>query len=509
MRHGFLAGGLLLLASGSASAQPMPGQWPYPAYPVAPRYTPVPYYPAYPPGPYRMVPAYPPPPTMARPGALPDPQLLPAQGRTPSAPVTPAQAATTAQPPPSTDAPSAAPLVESESFPVDFPGTDFDAPGTPLFPSPTATPYLRPHHDKFWVAGGYLTSFIRPGNFNIPLVTTGSSKDTPPGALGQPGTAVLFGNGPVDYGTFHGGWMQVGFFLDPANRWSIDLGGFLLAQNQVSYAISSDPTGNPIVTRPIFNVNSQREAAFVDALTGVASGGTLINANSLLLGGEINGRYHLYCWKRLHTDFLLGYRTLHFEEGLTIDDRVVPIAANNFTFLGNVVNPPNTIADQDRFKAMNSFNGANFGGRLQWEEDWCSVDVFGKVAVGVNSQIANIMGSSTLNTPGGGGSTAAGGLLALPSNIGNHSRHTFGVVREVGVNLNFDPLQHVRFRVGYSFLLWNGVVRTGDMLDRVINPGQVPTDQGFGTPGPNRPAFVFKDELLWAHFLNLGMEVHY
>lgn len=394
-----------------------------------------------------------------------------------------------------------------EEYPVDLPPATVS--GAPVEGAPTISTFVRPHQERWWVGGGYTAAFIRPTPFGLPLVTTGAATDNPPGALGQPGTAVAFGGRDLDYGTAHGGYLDLGLWLDADNCYSVDLTGFVVAPSHVGYLASSDFTGSPAILRPVFGTATMREVAFVDALPGVAAGGTQIDTRALLLGGEFNVRCHAYWWRRLHADALLGFRTLHFEEGLNVQDRLEPLTADNFTFNGAFVNPGSTITDINQFKTYNTFYGAQLGGRLRWEYDWMYVDIFGKIAAGVNSQIANISGSSTLVSPGGT-TTVPGGILALSSNSGNHRRDQVGYVREVGFNLGFDLLQHVRLKLGYSFLSWSGVVRPGDTVDRVVNPHLVPTDQTFGTPGgPARPTFVFKDELLYVHFLNVGLELHY
>src|SRR5581483_95972 len=135
--------------------------------------------------------------------------------------------------------------------------------------------------------------------------------------------------------------------------------------------------------------------------------------------------------------------------------------------------------------------------------------VLGKVALGATQQRVNINGFSTLITPTGN-TVAQGGILALPSNQGEHTRFVLGVVPEVGVNFGVDVLKHVRIRTGYSLLMWNKVVRPGDQIDRNVNPAQIPTDQSFGTlGGPTRPTFDFHNQFFWVHALNIGFEIHY
>jgi hypothetical protein len=396
---------------------------------------------------------------------------------------------------------------EAKLYPLDIPSGSA-AVGEPVGSLFTDQPYLRPNQDAFWITGGYTAAWIRTYNLP-PLVTTGAKGDNPPGALGQPGTAVTFGNGPLDYGTAHGGFLDLGVWLDAAHHYSLDFTGFIVAPSSVNYSAASDNSGNPSILRPAFSTINNRQVAFVDALPGTSTGGVNINARQLLLGGEFNARYHAYCWGRLHADALLGFRTLHLEEGFETQDRLQPLVNDVFTFQNSLVGAGSTITDDNRIKTLNTFYGAQVGGRLRWEYDWMYIDVFGKIGVGVNNQVANISGSSTLITPASS-TTVPGGLLALPSNIGDHSRNQVGYIREAGLNFGFDVMEHLRLKVGYSFLSWSGVVRPGNVVDPVVNPHQVPTDQSFGQPGgPARPAFVFKDEVLWAHFVNLGMEFHY
>src|SRR5262245_57496648 len=65
--------------------------------------------------------------------------------------------------------------------------------------------------DRFWMRADYLMWWVRSGPLNTPLVTTGSPQDPVPGALGQGGTRVLFGDSPLSYGMFSGLRLAAGF----------------------------------------------------------------------------------------------------------------------------------------------------------------------------------------------------------------------------------------------------------------------------------------------------------
>src|SRR5262245_1149989 len=64
--------------------------------------------------------------------------------------------------------------------------------------------YHRDHCEKWWVGVHYLMGWMRQGPLGVPLVTTGSVADAVPGAIGQPGTVVLFGDSKIDYRMFQG-----------------------------------------------------------------------------------------------------------------------------------------------------------------------------------------------------------------------------------------------------------------------------------------------------------------
>ena len=510
----FLCGAEAAFAQqGPVYAYPAPGyaQGYAPSYPMGPRYSGYTGYPSYnypgyaaagaaPAGgaSYGYYPQY----SYAAPAAA--PQLTPA-------------------PAPSAQAPAA----------VDLPAGDSagagDAPTVPLGPGHGDKPFHRGCNECFWVSVDGEMSWFRPMAVPGALATTGSPVDALPSAAGQPGTGALFGD-KVDFKVFTGVHMEAGLFVDPDNHFSIDGAGFFLSPNTVHFQANSDALGNPIIGRPIFNVAtstnaglaplSPREYAETDSFPGEYSGSNQIDAKSELYGFEVNGRYHAYLWERLHVEVLAGFRTMRLSESLEIQDQLNPLVPGILTFLGTPgipgapataqnVNPGSTLFDLDNFQTTNTFYGMQIGGKVCWEEDWFSVSAFAKLAAGANQQEVNISGLTTLVTPTGTQSTA-GGILALPSNIGDYHRTIFAVVPEAGFTFGADITHWMRATVGYSFLAWNGVVRPGNQIDRNVNVGEVPSDQYFGVAtGPAAPLFHFTNELFWVNTLNFGLEFHY
>ena len=147
------------------------------------------------------------------------------------------------------------------------------------------------------------------------------------------------------------------------------------------------------------------------------------------LGLELNARYHAYCWGNLHAEALFGLRYAKLWENTTIRETINPLVNDGFvTFQGNAVVPGETLTDRDSFSTSNQFYGAQIGGRLSWEYRWLSLDTFAKVAMGVNTEDIAINGSTSVLNASGINPTTAGGVLALPSNIGGVYDWTGGLL---------------------------------------------------------------------------------
>ncbi len=240
------------------------------------------------------------------------------------------------------------------------------------------------------------------------------------------------------------------------------------------------------------------------------SGSTTVTAQSQLYGFETNARYHFYGLGRLHADILGGFRFLYLTETLAIQDQFQPLPGSTTPFLGVQASPPATVADLDRFHCTNQFAGLQLGSRLRWEEDLFFISVFGKVAVGATDQRTSIDGVSTLSSPTGL-QVVQGGILALPSNIGQHNQNVFSVVPEAGVTFGIELTSYLRLVAGYSFLYWSAVARPGAEIDPRINLSQVPTSRFFGTTtaGPAAPLFLGTQTSFWVQALRCGFEFHY
>jgi hypothetical protein len=162
---------------------------------------------------------------------------------------------------------------------------------------------------------------------------------------------------------------------------------------------------------------------------------------------------------------------------------------------------PFTLAVSDEFAITNNFNGLDLGLTGESRYGAWTLAWLGKMAVGANYSTAQINGSSTITAGGGAPVVSPGGLLALPSNMGNFSQARFAVVPELALKVGYQVTSQFRIHAGYDFLFWSNVVRPGNVIDTGINPTQIPP----GTlVGARRPAPRPDGSDFWAQGLDLG-----
>jgi hypothetical protein len=362
--------------------------------------------------------------------------------------------------------------------------------------------------ETVWVSANYLMGWLTRPKLSTPLVTQGDIADPRPGALGQPGTRILYGDDQFRFGNLHGMNAEVGVNLN--DRIFLEIRGFVFWPQHTRYTIASDANGAPFIGRPVFDTFTGTEGSYRTSTPGQIVGYTTIDARQQIFGYEANARYNLKLTPYLDVDWLLGYRRMQLEEDLKIFDYLQP-TAGSITFLGSTISAPDTVSDFDRFRTINQFNGVNLGGRMRWQSgyDWLAFQGYYKVALGVTQQTLKIEGVSVADTTVGR-FAAPGGILAQTSNICVHRRSEFGVIPELGVGLVVLPTRYVRLHAGYSALYWNNVLRPTSSIDRRVNPALVPTDTNYGIANPgNFPAVVFKSESIWLQSINFGLEFYY
>jgi hypothetical protein len=356
---------------------------------------------------------------------------------------------------------------------------------------------------RFWFRGEYLLWWTKDGRFPA-LVTSGSPTDPLPGALGQPGTTVLFGGHDNDTDSRSGARFTAGMWLDDHQEVGIEANYFFLGALSRTVTFDSTASGAPsVLARSFFDVLGGRQDASLVAFPGLTSGSVTVGTPSYLQGAEANVVCGLWHSEHARIELLAGFRYLNLHEDLDIaeDDQVDPSSP----FL-----PGAAISVRDHFDTLNNFYGGQVGGRATWRHNYWDLEVDARVALGDTHEIADIAGSTSITPPGQAAQLFNSGFLASASNSGRFSTDHFAVVPEVDVNFGYHVTRWLRVFVGYSFLYWSDVARPGDQVDSGINRHELPTSRLSGpVTGPARPAFSFVQSDYWAQGLNFGMELRY
>ncbi len=338
-----------------------------------------------------------------------------------------------------------------------------------------------------------------------PLVTAGSPGDLlvpgiSAGALGLPGTTVLFGDSDANAGPRSGGRVMVGWWFGDQHALGIEAGGFWLGSQSDDFSATS--FGSPLLARPFFNVlTGTQDVEFVaepgNAATGAVAaraalaGTVTASARNTLWGAEANLRANLWGGPAWDIDLVGGYRYMGLDDSLTVSENLAALNTGTpFAFTG-----------QDSFQTKNRFNGGQLGLKGEWRFGRWSLDGRTVIALGDMSEEVDINGFKTVN-----GVTSAGDLLTQAgTNIGTFRQNRFAWSPDVGLNLGYQVTDHMRLFVGYDFLYISDVARAGQQVNLNVNPNPLRGVAG----GPAQPAFVFQSSDFWAQGLNLGLEFRY
>ena len=367
-----------------------------------------------------------------------------------------------------------------------------------------------------WVSAEYLNWGIKDSRLP-PLVTTGNVGR---GVLGLPDTRTLFGGSHFDNGDFSGGRFGVGIWLNDCHTIGLE-GNFLFLGERTNSMFTGTMGGMAVLARPFIDAGFRSTGmialpfpnAELVSFPGGITGNVGARLSSQLWGGEANVRWHLYdgslwgcCYK---VDALTGFRYAELREDLTIMESLM-VPANTTTPTGRTAG---NFLIMDQFKTNNQFYGGQIGAEAEFRRSRWFLDLTAKLALGNIHQQVDINGMTTITQSVGGmpvTTTAPGGLLALPSNIGSFNRDRFAVLPELGIKIGYQVTDNVRLYAGYNILAISSVVRPANEIDPVLNITQLPSIMGPGTlVGPARPMFTFRDSGFWAQGVNLGVEVRY
>jgi len=353
--------------------------------------------------------------------------------------------------------------------------------------------------ERFWFRTDYLLGWFQ--GQNVGTLVTSSPAGTPKataGVLGAATTTPLFSD-QQNNRLRSGMRVVVGGWFDGEPRRGFEA-AFTVMESQASL-FNAASGGDPILARPIGNAVTGLPAAILLAFPGESTGSVSALARSgnfydaALDFTEVfvqNGGFRL--------ESIVGYRFYRYDEGVSIRQAVLPT--------GPLFVPGTVIDSSDAFSTQNAFHGLDLGLRARCAWDDFTLTLLAKAAAGHITRETNIQGSQVTTVPGLPPVGSSGGVLALSSNIGRHSKNDWGLFPELGANLSWQLNPNVRLRGGYTFLFLHQIARAPDQIDFTINPNLLPPNTP-PQPGPNRPIFDLRRSDLWIQSLQFGVEVSF
>ncbi len=353
-----------------------------------------------------------------------------------------------------------------------------------------------------------------------PLVTTspqGTSQGQA-GVLGAPGTTVLFGDQTIAQDGRPGFRSTLGLWLDCCHRWDLEFDYFNLGERQANFIETS--SGDPILARPIYDVQAMQQSSELVAYPGVVQGTVSVNANDYFQSAGVSLSYclcgcngcpaccdtcgpgdegccgppRLFCCR---TDLLVGYRYYNLSDGVVISENLQSLAPPTAGYATTV---------DDSFRAHNDFHGSELGLRTQIYRGRWSLELSAKVDVGNTHQVVDIQGTTTVTAPGQATLVYNGGVLAVPSNEGSYARDVFTMIPQLGGELGYQWNCRWRTYIGYNLLYWGNVMRSADQIDLNVNLRNIPPTQSPATPFP---AFPGRSSAFSAQGANTGLEFRF
>jgi hypothetical protein len=416
-----------------------------------------------------------------------------------------------AQPPPAEPVPVRPDALPPEPVPVD-PGPDILPDNPPPPPGEPVEAFTGPLGPR-WSNLEFLLWWVKAGSAP-PLVTANAFGRTP--LPGEPGALVAFGGGRLDQALQAGTRLTFGWSLGPAQTSGYEVSFFGLGETSREFALQS--TGLPhtaAIGRPFFDPLTLRPEVLPVATPGTQGGGVRVTATTSASGIELSAVHNLVCFDLtrsgpagvtrdvFHLTALAGARYFGLRDELRVEQL-------STVFLTSPGPWPALWATADQFNADTDFYGGQVGLQADWRHGPVSLELAGKLALGAAAERVTVAGTTIVAGGGMFPLIQDGGLLAVGSNSGRHSRSAFAVLPEATARLGYQLGEHARVFVGYNFLYLSDAVRAGDQVDRVVNPALAPLlATSVPVDGPERPRFAFRRSDFWAQGVLIGLEGRY
>ena len=347
---------------------------------------------------------------------------------------------------------------------------------------------------EIWVSADYLFGFVR--GMNLPAMATTSPPGTIrplAGVLGVTGTETLFG-GFVNQDMRSGFRVQAGYWFGGERNLGLEAGFYMIGGQSTNF--SGDSTAFPILARPYTDARNGTQQAVLVAFPGRSVGTLDINASAGNFSTfNLDITENAYDYEGFRLTAMIGYRCYRYDESVT--------ARQSLTVTDPRFVPGTVSIANDSFSTRNEFHGFDMGFRTMHTWGAWSLEGLAKVAVGDLHRRIDIAGDTTTIAPGGTPAVLPGGVLALPTNIGNYESHEWKVMPEVGAALGWQVRPNLSLRLGYSLLVLSGVARAADQIDPNINPNFFQPPNGRG--GQPSPAPILQRTEMWLQSINVGV----
>jgi hypothetical protein len=358
---------------------------------------------------------------------------------------------------------------------------------------------IGPEPYRWWLSGEYLLGFTK-GAVTRPIASAGPVAG---GAiLGVGGTRPLF-DGEQDFGGVSGFRFGGGVWLDSCRAYGFDWGVFFLPRQTNSATFTAGP--GEVLARPFFDTALNVENSRRISAPGLFSGSVDAAYRSLFWGAEIGTRLRVVESPTFALEQLFHFRYYALEESLEATDSSTALGGGVVTFNGQAFRNPATVQVKDFYSVQNRWYGGSAGLRAIWTPGRWEVQLDGRLGVGATQQNVTIEGTTTLLNAGTPVTVRPGFYTASQTPV-KTSDYKFSLAPDVAARIGYRVTDWLMVTAGYQFVYITDVARAGDLLDRRLNPGLIPSSQSFGaaaTPAPALPTIVSTD--YWMHGLTAGI----
>lgn len=339
-------------------------------------------------------------------------------------------------------------------------GGVFDPAFVPIFEDFARGPARAPNPGpaRVWVWGsGEILLGTGTGTRVPSLITTGPAAAGlfNAGALGQPGTVVLFGGRRMLDDWRAGVRAELGVWFGRDHLWGASARFYSLFSTSEQFEGVSDGANviNLPQAIPVGGVRTQFPA--YAAFPGVTIGSAFATAQTQFAGGDLNLRRVLHSDPRLRIEAFGGYRQLHLGDELgdsfRVQSAVIPFPT-----------APILIGD-DSIRTRNNFYGAQLGGLGSVVSGRWSFQGTMATALGVTASDFDFS-RTRLATVG------AVPPVVLEQVTDGGRVNYLGVVSEGGVRVGFRLAAHAKVTCGYTALYWWNVRRASEQFDLSATP---------------------------------------